>query len=143
MGLTAVVGAVIFGTGIAAQVVSDKFKGGMKDELFDTFFNVDEAYKKAATDWEKEHGRKLSDSGKTKLKEQLRRRMAAELGFNSPHHAAGAIAGVYAQYMLQHAMKDDDEKKDMCIAMIKGLGLKFKKEKGVPTVADIIKKMVA
>ena len=146
MGLTAIVGGITFGVGIAAQILTKKYKGGMKDELFDTFYEVDTVFKKAVKDYEREHECEMNDDQKSKLREQVRRHIAAELGFNSPRHAAKAVAGIYAEYMLKNARSDaDEEKQKQFITLIQGLGLKWKPDAKppVPGIPDIIKKMVS
>jgi hypothetical protein len=75
---------------------------------------------------------------------QVRRRIAADLGFYSPTHASKTLAKENAKYLLDNAR--GGENCEMCISMIRGLGLQFKTDLGtgeiiVPEASDIEKKL--
>ena len=145
MGLSALVGGIAFGAGIAATFLANRYKGGMKDKIFDTFFDLKNVFAQAEADYLSEHGpASLTKKKKATLKEQVRRRMAAELGYNSPRHAASAVMKVYAKEILRHALVDADPMQEECIAMVRGLGCAWKPEKEppVPGETDLVKKLM-
>ncbi len=148
--LTSVFGVITAGAVFAvlgAQKIFDsKYRSKMGSQLNEAFFGIDELVKEAEEDWKAKHQNKpMSDAQKEKLKKQIQKRMAAELGYYSSNHMARSVAEKYAAYLLDGAAKDDEHAK-MCRAMIRGLGLYYKRdakkpEKTVPKISDLVSKM--
>ena len=139
-GISAIAGLVTLGVATALSV-SDAFDAKkMKNVLFDTFYKIDEVFKSEKEKWERAHGKKLSDKQQDNLREIIRSRIAAKEGFYSPRHAAKAVAGKFADHLIEGANKNDNDSK-MYISFIKGLGLPFNPQKSVPKASDIAKKL--
>ncbi len=146
MGIGALAGLITLGISTALKCADSDYKRQMKMALFDNFFKTDEQTALAKANWERKHsGKTMTDEQVSRLKEQVRRRISADLGFYSPNHAAVAVAESYAQYLLDNA-HSGGQKSDMAIAMIKGLGLHYTFDPlhpmdAVPQKSDIIKKL--
>jgi hypothetical protein len=137
-------GAAILGVGMYAKGKDSDYAREMKLSLFDSYYKMDDKFTAALVEYNRRNPRlPLTDDEKFKLYDQLRRRVAVQQGFYSPSHAAKFVAEQYAKDMLFRAHFGPDQ--DMYIAMIKGLGLSYKydlsKNKDIPTVSDIVKKM--
>ncbi len=141
-----IVGAASFGIGILKRFISNKFSKDMKMELFDNFFKIDKAVRDVKAEWrQKNHNRNMTADQENRIVNQVRRRIAANLGFYSPTHASKALAVEYAKYLLDNA-RNGGGNSEMCKSMIQGLGLQFKTNEDtgdiiVPTQSDIIKKL--
>ena len=142
-----IVGAAAFGLGIVKRTITSQLSKGMKMALFDNFFKIDDAVNKVKAEWRAKHPNKhMTKEQSDRLVNQVRRRIAADLGFYSPTHASKALAVEYAKYLLDNA-KEGKSGKDMCWIFIEGLGLQFKYDDDndeilVPTESDIVKKLV-
>ncbi len=140
-----IVGAAAFGIGILKRFISNKFSKDMKMELFDNFFKIDKAVEDVKNEWrQKNPDRNMTPDQEKRIVNQVRRRIAADLGFYSPTHASKTLAKEYAKYLLDNAR--GGENCEMCISMIRGLGLQFKTDLGtgeiiVPEASDIEKKL--
>ena len=141
-----IVGAACFGVSIVKRTISSRLSKGMKMELFDNFFKVDDAVGKVKTEWRRKHpGQRMTEDQESRLVNQVRRRIAADLGFYSPTHASKALAVEYANYLLENS-KNGKANKDMCRNFIQGLGLQYKYDEEndeilVPKQSDIVKKL--
>ena len=146
LGISAIAGAFTLGISMGLKTVDAGMRRDMKMALFDNFFKTDEQVSLAKANWESKHpGKAMNAEQEKMLIEQVRRRISADLGFYSPNQAANAVAESYAEYLLDNA-HSGNQKADMCVAMIKGLGLHYSYDPlhpmdAVPQKSDIVKKL--
>ena len=145
MGVSAIAGAISLGIG-AGMTVSDSYDSkSMKMALFDSYFKIPVVYDSEKKEWEKKNNRKLTAEEKARMRDLIRNRIAAREGYYSPRHAAKEIAGKFAQFLLTKAHdKNNKEEAKVYIAMIRGLGLKYRDDPSkepLPKESDIIKKL--
>ena len=146
-GVSALIGIGVFAVGLGFKMYDKKKAIDMKLELFDSFYNVDSLSKDAESTWKRNHpDDELSDKVKKDIKQHIRRRLAAKMGYSSPLQAAALIADKYAGMMLDIA-NSDSEDAEMYQNMIQGLGLRFyhdsvHSEKNTPQKSDIVKKLL-
>ena len=140
------------GVGMLFKHFSGKKSKAMRNTLFDSYFDTEKNVDLAMEDYLKNHPNADVDVNGKKYKAlreqmtiQVRNRISAELGFASYEHATRAVASQYADYLLSNAHENGPDS-TMCIAMIRGLGLKYNyvadnDKKSVPKQSDIIKKL--
>ena len=136
----AVIGAVQFAGGIVNRVVENRRKRSNKYYLFDKHFKIDEQADKLIKD-----KKVKATADKETLKNQLRRRVAASVGFASPSDAADAFAKRYAKKMIELA-NAGGEHGEYYVQLIKGFGLYYRylgpgHKKNRPKEADLAKKI--
>ncbi len=145
-GVGAIVGVAAFAATLALKSYDKKKAIEMKNELFDSYYDLPKLCVKAEADWKKRNpGQELTDKVKEDIKLHLRRRLASHLGFSSPLHAAKFIANDYAREIRARAIRGDEDSQ-LYIELIQGLGLRYKydsanPDKTTPTDSDIAKKL--
>ncbi len=138
------VGAAIaagqFAGAIGNRVWENRRKRSNKYYLFDNHFKIEE---KANALIQKKYVKEPVD--KEALMSQLRRRVAASIGYASPSDAADALSKRYAKKMIELA-NAGGENSDYYIQLIKGFGLYYRyigpnSTKNRPSVNDLAKKL--
>ncbi len=141
-----VAGGVALAVGIGTKYTDNSYMKKMRGEMNDAFFDTDHLTKQVEEEWKENHpGMVLDESRRAKLKKQVMRRMAGELGYYSPNHMAVAVSKRFATY-LYNGSREEGNHGEMCRAMIRGLGLYYKQdpnddENSVPTISDIAMKL--
>ncbi len=145
-GVTSVAGVVTMGVGVVAKNIEMGDTRNKQMLLFDDFYNIYEEYEDALATYNQRNPRMpLTDEGKRKLLDHVRRRVAADKGFYSPAHGAKYAATKFAEELLRRAQLSGAED-NVYMELIMGLGLSYRHDPNnidddIPTPSDIAKKM--
>ncbi|MCR4641735.1 MAG: hypothetical protein K5697_06875 [Lachnospiraceae bacterium] len=141
--LVPVLAAVGLVGGIVSKAIGKRQTRSIKYGLFDRHFDIDSAVDSLIR--QKKIPEPVDDETRDELKSQLRRRVAADLGYVSPSDAAAAFAGQYAAYLLRNANAGGADS-DYYIHLIKSFGLTYRydgvdSKKNRPSAETLKKKL--
>ena len=144
-GITAIIGGVLLAGSLAFRAIDRAYSKGMKNELFDAYFEIPKLYDDVKAKWkERNDGEEPTKDQEKAILKSLRERVAAERGYFSVTQATRKIASDYAGFMLKKANEDGPDREGY-IHMIKGLGLRYSYDsvtgEVVPKETDIVKKL--
>ena len=134
------IGGSILGVGLG--ILDVVRLGGIRDKMFDEFFDIDNLVKTELSK-EEERGRTIHDE--KEFRERMRRKLAASLGYADIPTACDEIARRYADFLCcrlyDKTYNISNREKNGYIQLIKSFGLPYEEDKQIPSAYLLARKM--